>query len=118
MTDRVSLHQETVRMQMEMENAASTMEAGLRGYSVRQGVKEMNEASQVVQGGMRGHQVREMQDASKVIQAGMRGADERLHGARRRAATINVASMDNWDEESQESVEKRTRALVRLDPNA
>jgi len=113
--DRVSLHEETVRMQEEMENAAATVEAGLRGYSVRQGVKEMDDATQVVQGSMRGHQVREMQQATAVIQGGLRGADERKHGARRRSATVNVGAIDFdalVDQESQESVEKRTRALV------
>ena len=81
----INMHEETVLMQQEMEDAGSTLQAGLRGYTVRQGISEMDEAAQVVQGGVRGASQREQDRAAKQIQAGMRGADERLNGALNRA---------------------------------
>ena len=113
MADRVSLHAETVRMQQEMETSASTLEAGLRGYSVRQGFSEMSDASATVQGGVRGAKVRQQQEAAKMVQGALRGADERRNGSRRRSQTLPATNVF-IDEESEESVQRRTKCLVTL----
>ena len=103
----VSQEEETLKMQEEMEQAGSTLQAGLRGYSVRQGFQEMEEAAEIVQGGVAGTRVRNVQKAAKVVQGGVRGSDERRNGAERRF-------QEEFGGETEEGIRKREQALGKL----
>jgi len=103
----VNMEEEAMRVQQEMDEAGSVMQAGLRGYSVRQGFQEMDDAAQTVQAGVSGKKVRQVNNAAKVVQSSVRGADERRNGPQRRFDA-------EYGEETEEGIRLKEKALGKL----